>query len=177
MKRGTSSVGRKNGVQKRPSYTGVRACFAARLSGAEQSCSLMGYGSSVSQTTAAKNLESAGTPLVKEFSSCRPPVSRAQPSSLSGLAILYSRPVGLFRVARLFLRECVSSFVSGSASNGGMPRSKSRTYPHARMVSSACDAQTFEEMRQITLPQLCPNYMALCVRIGKIDRLRAASNA
>jgi hypothetical protein len=24
----------------------------------------------------------------------------------------------------------------------------------------------------LTLPQLCQNYMPLCVRIGKIDRLR-----
>ncbi len=29
----------------------------------------------------------------------------------------------------------------------------------------------------LTLPQLCQNYMPLCVRIGKIDRLRPPLNA
>ena len=29
----------------------------------------------------------------------------------------------------------------------------------------------------LTLPQLCQNYMTLCVRIGKIDRLRPPLNA
>jgi hypothetical protein len=29
----------------------------------------------------------------------------------------------------------------------------------------------------LTLPQLCQNYMLLCVRIGKIDRLKAALRA
>jgi carotenoid cleavage dioxygenase-like enzyme len=32
-------------------------------------------------------------------------------------------------------------------------------------------------VRHITLPQLCQNYMSLCVRIGKIDRLRPPLNA
>jgi hypothetical protein len=30
---------------------------------------------------------------------------------------------------------------------------------------------------RLTLPQLCQNYMSLCVRIGNIDRLRPPLNA
>jgi hypothetical protein len=35
----------------------------------------------------------------------------------------------------------------------------------------------FNNGMDLTLPQLCQNYMSLCVRIGKIDRLRPPLNA
>ena len=36
---------------------------------------------------------------------------------------------------------------------------------------------TLSQTGSLTLPQLCQNYMSLCVRIGKIDRLRLPLNA
>jgi hypothetical protein len=52
-------------------------------------------------------------------------------------------------------------------------------------VAAAKAVHSFEQRRYgfdsplhaVTLPQLCQNYSALCVRIGKIDRLEAALNA
>ena len=38
----------------------------------------------------------------------------------------------------------------------------------------ACDIITAELILIVTLPQLCQNYMSLCVRIRTIDRLEAA---
>src|SRR5215510_6101562 len=50
-------------------------------------------------------------------------------------------------------------------------------FPAVHQNSLWSGKTTLSQTDSLTLPQLCQNYMPLCVRIGKIDRLRRPLNA
>src|SRR5215472_17902907 len=63
----------------------------------------------------------------------------------------------------------IMAFLQG----GSLYYSRTQRKPWGVGSSSKCRRRARDCLFFVTLPQLCQNYMTLCVRIGKIDRLIA----